>query len=515
MKIREDTEVIMKGKAIAVLPLFFLSASSFLPAQGLRKAVWAGQFYDGDRAALSAQIDGFLAAAKPDAAPPGKIQVLIVPHAGYAYSGRTAGAAYRLVQGMDVATVVILGPSHRVGFEGCSIYPEGGFETPLGITEVDKTAAQAIAKASGFGFLAEAHAEEHSIEVQVPFIQKVLPGARIVPIVMGFPSEQNIRMLAGALAKVLKDKKAIVIASTDMSHFLNRKEANALDKSTLDLVENQTIPALLRKIERNENILCGGEAVVTALLYAQKMGESRVTVLRYADSTEGGTPDDRVVGYFSAVVTTAAGARNPASGYSGQEAGGGPRAVFSDGEGGQSGFSLSADEKKELLRLARQTVERYVREKKVPEYDTSNPNFLSERGAFVTLKKKGELRGCIGYIAPVFPLFRAVIQCAVYAATEDPRFDPVAPAELKDLEYEISVLTPLIKIEDPKTVQVGKHGLVMAMGGRRGVLLPQVPVENGWGREEFLAQACLKAGLPSDSWKKGAEIYTFEAIVFH
>lgn len=515
MKIREDTEVIMKGKPVAVPALFFFLASSFLPAQGLRKAVWAGQFYDGDRAALSAQIDGFLAAAKSDAAPPGKIQVLIAPHAGYAYSGRTAAAAYRLVQGMDIATVVIIGPSHRFGFEGCSIYPEGGFETPLGVAEIDKAAAQAIAKASGFGFLAEAHAEEHSLEVQVPFIQKVLPGARIVPIVMGFPSEQNTRMLAGALAKVLKDKKAIVVASTDMSHFLNRKEANALDKSTLDLVEKQAISALSRKIERNENILCGGEAVVAALLYAQKMGEPRVTVLRYADSTEGGAPDDRVVGYFSAVVATPAAARNSATEYDHPEAAGGPRTLRSEDAGEQSGFSLSADEKKELLRLARQTVERYVREKKVPEYDTANPNFLSERGAFVTLKKKGELRGCIGYIEPVSPLFRAVIQCAVYAASEDPRFEPVGPAELKDLEYEISVLTPLVKIQDPKTVQVGKHGLVMAMSGRRGVLLPQVPVENGWGREEYLAQACLKAGLPSDAWKKGAEIFTFEAIVFH
>jgi len=479
----------MKEKIIIVcLSLLFLAASISL-AQEIRKPVWAGQFYEKDKAALSAQIDDFLAVAKSDVFPSGKIQALIVPHAGYVYSGKTAASGYRLLQGKDIETVVILGPSHHIGFEGCSIYPEGGFETPLGVVEIDKSAAQAIARASGFGFIPEAHAQEHSLEVQVPFIQKMLPRAKIVPIVMGVPEESSIRTLANALANVLKDKKALIIASTDMSHYLEKEKANALDKNTIELVQTLKISTLLRKIERGENILCGGAAVVAALLYAQKMGEAKVAVLSYADSGPTGGPGSGVVGYFSAAVTT------------------GPAA--------QTEFSLSPDEKKELLRLARQAVELFVREKKVVEYETANPNFLSEKGAFVTLKKKGELRGCIGYIEPLFPLHETVARCAIYAATEDTRFYPVTPAELKDLEYEISVLTPLKKIDNPAAVQVGKHGLVIAQGGQRGLLLPQVPVENNWGREEFLAQACLKAGFAPDAWKKGAEIYTFEAIVFH
>jgi len=509
----------MKGKMILFSGALMLLSAAFSFAQGIRKPVWAGQFYDADKAALAARIEGFLASARP-AAVPGKIQALIVPHAGYVYSGRTAAFAYKLVQGADIETVVILGPSHRVGFEGCSIYPGGGFETPFGLAEVDAPAAHAIASAAGFGFVPEAHAEEHSVEVQVPFVQKVLPKAKIVPIVMGFPSEPNIRRLAGALAKVLKDQKALVIASTDMSHFLNQKEAEATDKSTLELVQDQKIPALLRKIERNENILCGGAAVVTALLYAQKMGSAAVTVLCRADSTEGGGPADSVVGYFSAAVTTPVRAR--ASNREGEKSGG-PPAASAGGGPGESGagdpapqteFVLSPDEKKELLRLARQAVELFVREGKALDYETKNPELLSAKGAFVTLKKKGELRGCIGFIEPVYPLYKAVVQCAVYAATEDPRFGPVAASELKSLEYEISVLTPLKKIDDPDLVRVGKHGLVVASGGRRGLLLPQVPVENNWDRLEFLAQACLKAGLAPDAWRKGAEIYTFEAIVF-
>jgi AmmeMemoRadiSam system protein B/AmmeMemoRadiSam system protein A len=454
-------------------------------AQGLRKAVWAGQFYDADPAQLGRGIDGYLAAAKPVLKSGGRPVAIIVPHAGYVYSGKTAAEAYKLLQGADIQVAVILGPSHQFGFRGCSIYTGGGFETPLGIAEVDREAAQALSRASGFGFIPEAHKEEHSIEVQVPFLQRVLPKARIVPVVMGIPAENTIRTLAAALTKALKGRKAIVIASTDMSHFLSKGEANALDRSTIDLVRSQKMNDLLARVERGENIMCGGEAVAAALLYAQAAGDASVEILKYDDSTSGGGPADRVVGYFSAAITVAA------------------------------PFNLSADEKKELLRLARQSVELFVREGKTLSYETSDPNFTTPRGAFVTLTKKRELRGCIGFIEPVAPLAQAVIRCAIYAASEDPRFGPVAPAELGDLDYEISVLTPLRKIMDPSAVQVGRHGLVIAQGGRRGLLLPQVATENGWDREEFLRQTCLKAGLVPDAWKRGAEISTFEALVFH
>ena len=486
----------MKGESIVVWMLGFGLAVLPLAAQGVRKAVKAGQFYDADAATLSARIDGFLAAASgADTAAPDLIRAIIVPHAGYVYSGPVAGRAYRLVQGRDIATVVILGPSHYVGFEGASIYPEGGFETPLGVAEVDAPAAKALIRASGFAFVPEAHAEEHSIEVQVPFIQKVLPKAKIVPVVLGVPSEKTVRALAAALDKVFKGTKVLIVASTDMSHFLTRPEANALDKSTIDLVTGQKVPALLRKLERNENILCGGAAVVTALLYAQKQGNAEVRLLAYADSSEAGGPADRVVGYFAAAVT--AGGSDPA-----------PEA------GSQSAFALTADDKKELLSLARRAVELYVREGKPLDDATENPNLKAPRGAFVTLTEGGTLRGCIGFTEPRFPLYETVMQAAIYAATEDPRFRAVNRLELERLDYEISVLTPLSKVENPALVEVGRHGLVVAKDGKRGLLLPQVATENRWNREEFLRQTCLKAGLPADAWRKGAEIYSFEAIIF-
>lgn len=477
----------MKHPVLIAFALALLAG--LLSAQDVRKAVRAGQFYEADPVALSVDIDACLAAAPAPSASAARIRAIIVPHAGYVYSARTAARAYRQVQGRDIPTVVVLGPSHYVGFEGCSIFTGDGFATPLGVAAVDTAAAKALVQATGFAYVAAAHTEEHSLEVQVPFLQKVLPKAKIVPVVMGVPSDRTIRTLAAALGKVFKDANVLVVASTDMSHFLTKREANALDADTIALVRELKVPALIRKLERNENILCGGAAVAAALLYAQNLGDAAVDILGYADSTDGGGPADRVVGYFAAAVT---------AGQAAEEA---------------AGFALTAEDKKELLVLARRAVEIYVREGKVLDASTDRPNLKAPRGAFVTLTVGGALRGCIGFTEPLFPLAETVIRAGVYAATEDPRFRTVSAAELKSLDYEISVLTPLVKI-DPARVQVGRHGLVVAKDGRRGLLLPQVATEYRWSREEFLRQTCLKAGLPADAWRTGAEIFAFEAVVF-
>lgn len=473
----------MNKKISWLVAVFFLSAS-LVHAQGLRKAVWAGAFYDEDRDVLSGQVDDFLKNVQNLPPFSGEVQALVCPHAGYIYSGQTAAYAYRLVQGKSYETVVVIGPSHRHGFDGCSIYLKGGFETPLGVAEVDDDLAALIAKKSGFSYVAAAHQEEHSIEVQVPFIQKVLPGAKIVPIVMGYPTRKTISSLAEGLAEALAAKKTLIVASTDLSHYLSKEEAKSTDSETISLVQRLEIATLINKLARGENIMCGGGPVVSALLALKKRGRPKVEVLRYSDSSGFGGP---IVGYLAAAVTL---------------------------EGSPMQFSLSPEEKKELLRIARQAIQEFVEKNKIFDYKTDNPNLLIERGAFVTLKKEGQLRGCIGFIEPVLPLYETVIRTAIYAATQDARFEPVSKEELKGLEIEISVLTPLQKIEDPHSIQVGKHGLVISMESKKGLLLPQVARENRWKLETFLGQACLKAGLPPDAWKKGAEIFVFEAIVF-
>jgi AmmeMemoRadiSam system protein A len=292
------------------------------------------------------------------------------------------------------------------------------------------------------------------------------------------------------LSKVLPGKKVLVVVSTDMSHYLPKKDAHDTDANTASLIKSFNTELLLTKVQREENIMCGGGPVVSTLLYAKKREKAKVEILDYTDSSQSqyGTPESQVVGYLAAAVIA-----------------GDPPAEF----------ALTAEEKGELLKLARQAINEFIRQNRVVNYETQNMNLLSPKGAFVTLNKNGQLRGCIGYIEPVYPLYQTVIQTAIFAACRDPRFPPVSTEELDALEIEISVLTPLKKIDSPKVVEVGKHGLVISQGDKKGILLPQVAVENHWSRETFLNEACLKAGLPIDAWKSGADIYIFEAIVFH
>ena len=455
----------------------------------VRPPAFAGAFYPDDPAALAAEIDRSLdAAGGPGDEPAGRIVGLIAPHAGYAYSGRTAGAAYARVRGRKIATVVIVAPSHRAAFEGLAVWPEGGFRTPLGVARVDSVLAKAIAKASGARYRPEAFAEEHAVEVQVPFVQRALPGAAIVPLVMGRQTGASVRALAAALAKTCLDKDVLVVASTDLSHYLPKAQAQRTDAATAALIEGLKAEALIRKAEAGENVMCGGGPVAALLLYARKAGPARVRVVARTDSSSFGGP---VVGYLAAAVYAAA-----------------------PGAAAPPVPALDGTDKAALLRLARAAVAEFLATGAEIEDHTGLARLEEPRGVFVTLTRKGELRGCVGFIAPVMPLGRAVIRAAVYAATEDPRFPRVGPDELSGLRIEISVLTPARPIDGPKAIVIGTHGLIVEKDGRSGVLLPRVAVDEGWDRTTFLDQVCLKAGLPADAWRRGAKLSVFEAVVF-
>lgn len=481
----------------ALLSLLIL-APAVLPApakparQDVRPAVFAGQFYDRDPARLAAAIDGWFRAAGNPAFPPGTLRALIAPHAGYIYSGAVAAKAYNLIRGHDIDTVVIIGPAHALAFEGCSIYPSGGFATPLGAAAVDAETAAALSKATGFGYVAAAHAGEHSVEVQVPFIRRALPSARIVPIVMGRPARRTVETLARGLSAVLAGRRALVVASTDLSHYLDADEARDKDERTMGWIRAGDTVRIIRDAEARDNAMCGGAAVAAALLYAKAAspgGEIAVEILERTDSGSAGGPADRVVGYLAAAVWT-------------------PRVAAA------ADVVLGAEDKAALIALARKAVDTFVREGRILAPGNPAPAFRTPRGAFVTLRKEGALRGCIGYAEPVHTLWNAVLQAAVLAASEDPRFPPVRPGELAGLEIEISVLTAAREIADPRAVRAGRDGVIVEMNGRRGLLLPTVAAENGWDRDTLLAQACLKAGLPPDAWRQGARVRVFEAVVF-
>ena len=475
----------MKNVLCAMAAVGLLAAAA--AGQGVRPAAFAGRFYTADRARLAAEIDGYLDAAAPAVPPSGTVVALIAPHAGYVYSGPTAAAAYAFVRGSAVDTVVIVGPSHRFAFEGVSVWPDGGFETPLGVARVDAALAGELARAARSRFRPEAFAEEHSVEVQVPFVQRALPGASIVPVVMGRQTGPTVRAFAAALARSCKGRRVLVVASTDLSHFLPERRAKATDADTAALIAAMKTETIIRRTEAGDNIMCGGGPVAAALLYAGKAGRARVEILGRTDSSAFGGP---VVGYLAAAVL-AGEAPDP------------------------DAFTLTAEEKAALLKAARAAVEAAAAGEGPPSPASGCAKFDEPRGVFVTLRKKGGLRGCVGFAEPSAELGRAVVQAATYATTGDPRFPPVRPAELAAIAVEVSVLTPLREIADARRVEVGRHGLVVSRGERRGLLLPQVPVENGWDRETFLEQACLKAGLPADDWRRGARIQVFEAIVFH
>jgi hypothetical protein len=459
--------------------------------QDVRRAAVAGVFYDDDPARLAEDIRAGLDAA-PEKILSGNVLGLIVPHAGYSCSGRTAALGYRQVRGRAYDAVVLLGPSHYAGFEGCSIDSRGGYETPLGTAAVAAALAAELSLRTGFGYVAAAHDREHSLEVQIPFLQTVLPGAPIVPVVMGRNSRRTVETLAEGLRRACAGRKVLIVASTDLSHQLPRSRANKVDAETIGLIRGYGLETLFGKYERGENVFCGGGAVLAAMLYARKAGGARVEVLGYSDSSRTCGPEEAVVGYMAAALV-----EDP-------ERPGAAAAYFA---------RFTADDKRELLQTARRALEAAVRNSPPPVAPTSSPVLDEPGAAFVTLTRRGALRGCVGFIEPVAPLVEAVARAAALAALVDRRFEPVAERELMGLDVEVSVLSPLVPVSNPRHIEVGRHGLVVGRGEQRGLLLPRVATDNGWDREEFLRQACLKAGLPPDAWKKGAEISVFEALV--
>ncbi|MFW6160084.1 MAG: AmmeMemoRadiSam system protein B [Acidobacteriota bacterium] len=478
---------LIRKTSVWIACFLFLGLPLLLFTQPVRKAVWAGQFYPENPQQLRSLIEGWYVRIAPSSENK-HIRVLFAPHAAYIYSGEVAAIAYRQVQGAAFTTIIIIAPAHHFGFRGASVFPAGEYETPLGRVEVDEKTANFIKKTTGFSYVSAAHQKEHAIEVQLPFIKIALPEAKIVPIVMGSPERRTIQKLADALHKLPDKENMLVVVSTDLSHYFSKEKARSIDLETQKLVKNLRADAVIRKLERGENFMCGAGPVAAALLYGKKLSKPSVELLSYTDSSEAGGPADRVVGYMAAIL-------------------------YQENSSPPS-FSLNRKEKAELLYLAREAMSLYVREKKILNYSTSNSRFNTPRGAFVTLKKNNQLRGCIGFVESGLPLYQSIIQASVYASSRDTRFKPVTPEELESIEVEISVLSPLKKIMGPEWIHVGRHGLVIAKGERNGLLLPQVATENHWDRETFLRQACLKAGLRANAWKTGAEIYTFEALVF-
>ena len=266
----------------------------------LRRAAFAGSWYPRSEAAILAEVDGYLEAASAgDVA--GRLVGLVSPHAGLHYSGPVAAYGYSLLRRRAPATVVLVGPSHRAAFEGVAVHASGSWETPRGEVKIDEERAAALVAADPTLFDDPgAHRAEHSLEMQMPFLQRVMPGLRIVPLLMGTQSRDEVEALAAALARVLPGRNAVLVASSDLSHYQPATLACRLDAEVVSDVRGLDAEALMHRLEARDNVACGGGPLVAVMKAARALGADRATVLRYADSGDVGGDKSHVVGYLSA-----------------------------------------------------------------------------------------------------------------------------------------------------------------------------------------------------------------------
>jgi AmmeMemoRadiSam system protein B/AmmeMemoRadiSam system protein A len=471
----------------------------------VRSPAVAGQFYPESAATLKLAIEKFMGDALPSQV--NQPFALVLPHAGYIYSGQICADGWNQVRGGAYDVIVLLGTNHTApGLRKVALYPGAGFRTPLGTAPIDAELTAALLAASP-DCVADAgpHAREHSIEVQVPFVQVLFPQARIVAAVVGQGDAALLSRFGTALASKLAGRRALVVASSDLSHYPSARDAEEVDAKTLAAIATLDPAALqstlrtqmARRIPNLSTCACGEAPIMVAMAAAKAMGAAQGTIVSYAHS--GNLPigeRDRVVGYGAVVM-----AADPKKATASQAA---PAA-----EG-----TIGTADRKTLLGLARETITRFLTVKMVPLPRSASPILAEPRGVFVTLKKRGNLRGCIGRMIPDRPLVELVGAMALQSAFEDPRFPPVTAREVADLEVEISVLTPMKKVSGPEAIVIGRDGVLMQKGGCSAVFLPQVAPEQGWGRDEMLSHLSQKAGLPANAWKEGATFLTFQAIVF-
>jgi hypothetical protein len=464
--------------SILLMVLFPCACSS-----AVKEPAVAGSFYPADSKKLAADLDGYL--AQPgEAGDEGRLLAIVAPHAGYIYSGGVAGYSYAKLNGKDIRRVILLGPTHYAAIKGAVIYPGSGMKTPLGVVRIDESLARSLAdEKAGVRLAAEPFEREHSLEVQLPFLQRSLKDFSIVPILIGRMTAESYKHLGDKIATLLKnDASALLVISTDLSHYHDTATASGMDKKILDAIERLSGGDLERLLASGEGEACGGGPVLYGMAAARGAGATEARLYKYADSGDVSGDRKKVVGY------------------------------------GALGFykkELSPSARAEILRLAADTVQAQVTGRPLPVWNGTDLRMKADGAAFVTLKEKnGRLRGCIGTIQAYTSLHRSIVQNAVAAASKDPRFPPVRPEELPGLDLEVTVLSPMEPVSGISDIKVGVHGVYLEAVGRSSVFLPQVPVEEGWDLDTYLRQLALKAGLPPEGWK-GGRLYRFTAEIVH
>ena len=465
----------------------------------VRPATQAGRFYESDARLLSHEVDSLLArhAQRSDDE---DVAALIVPHAGYYFSGNVAASAYaRLNPEKKYKRIFLLGPSHHEWLDGVSVNGEVDYyATPLGDVKVDReTARQLIKTDSVFSCQPKAHDREHCLEVQLPFLQRHLGEVPpIVPIIISTNDFSKLKRMAEVLKPWFTEENLFIISS-DFSHYPSYEDAYEVDTKTGEAVASGDVEQFIATIEANarsgkRNLAtsaCGEFPIITLMLMLN--GQYQVKHIMYQNSGDIGDHDhSRVVGYHSFAFIRNGQTRT------------------------NTEFTLSYEEKQMLKKIAYTSIKDSLNGKPISMFNLQSSILNQKCGAFVSLHKQGRLRGCIGHFGEDVPLHEIVAEMARAAAFEDPRFPPVHREELGDIDIEISVLTPMRRIQSLDDFQLHKHGIYIRKGYRSGTFLPQVADEVNWTKEEFVGHCSQdKAGLGWDGWRD-AELYVYEAIVF-
>lgn len=474
-------------------------------AKDVLKSSFAGSWYSADANELRKDIAGYLAQAQAE--PKQDVVALVLPHAGYAYSGPTAAYGIKAL-GRSYKRVVVIGPTHHLPMEDTLSVPRATHvETPLGQTPLDIEFIGKVLEYPQFQSIPMAHRQEHSVEIEIPLLQHKLGDFKLVPVVAGQCSPETAAR-AGKILAALVDDDTLVVASSDFTHYGPQyryvpftenipESIKRLDMDAFEFIRKLDAKGLLTYRDEMHATICG--CVPIAVLLEMLAKETKVELLRYTTSGAAAGDYTNSVSYM-AVACQGAWRDVPA-----------PTSPA-------RGASLTAEDKKQLLALVRRTLRYALDRQMMPEpsdlgFAASEPMKVP-RAAFVTLKKDGQLRGCIGDIFPQRPLYKSVIGNAVYAAFGDRRFQPLRSDEYEQIKIEVSVLTAPTPVASPQDIRIGTDGMVLNKDGRSAVFLPQVAPEQGWDLETTLRQLSLKAGLPADAWKQGASFLVFQADVF-
>jgi len=429
----------------------------------VRNPVVAGQFYPASSSQLKAMIEMFV----DEKAQKEEVIGLVSPHAGYVYSGAVAGAAISRVKFKD--TFIIMGPNHTGRGKSFSIMTEGSWKTPLGEVEIDSELAKKLVTITRY--LQEdhlAHQYEHSIEVQLPFLQYFKKDIKLVPIVLGFASGANYKEIGKEIARAIREtgKEVVLMASSDMTHYEPQETAKKKDNKAIEAILDLNEDELLKRVEEYDISMCGYAPAIALISAAKELGAGGAELVKYQTSGDVTGDYAGVVGYAGIIIK-----------------------------------SMSP-----LVKLAKDAVEAYVRGGKTIQPQNLTPEMKEKAGVFVCIKKYGELRGCIGTFEPTQEnVAKEIVANAISTATRDPRFPPVSTNELKLLDYTVDVLTKPEPVSGKDQLDPRRYGVIVQAGRRKGLLLPDL---EGVDTVDYQIDICRqKGGIAPD---EPVKLYRFE-----